>query len=195
MKKRNIGILLIIVGLIWAGNEYVLLGLLAIAGGVYLIIKNKNVKSQVRDFQSNYLEVFPAWWNEHPAVNNLIKQAKENKKPYYGKTEASIKRYLENRDRIYEHDIIREPVYFEDEPTNPYNPTAVKIMTRNFGQVGYVPDADLEEVRLMLKRNPSATSELVINGGTYKTLDYNDDGEAIIETIKGKWSANVQISN
>lgn len=81
--------------------------------------------------------------------------------------------YLES-DRIYELDFIVNKVELIEEPTNEYDPNAIKVVVDDV-HVGYIKKGSCSHVKKLMRENKIQKLEVDIHGGKYKLLEYDYD--------------------
>lgn len=106
-------------------------------------------------------------------VDNLMQLASENPEYHMSKTEL-IESGMEGQ-YIYRYDFLSQPVELIDEPDNPYDPKAIKVVVA--GQhIGYIKRGSTGRVRNLRKSGRIIKIYAEIGGGSYKYLRYNEDG-------------------
>lgn len=192
-----VGVLFLLTGGSFFIDGEFLNGLLSLVVGgaiIFFWLKSKNKavakhEPEVRPIEVNRWgyanqDFFIAWSNKMAGFSAMVKDYSQQ--PHYkGMTADEIKSSLNGNDRAYKYGLkFYEDIYLEDEPTNKVNPGAIKVMSRQFGQLGYISDADLIEVRELLKDGFVPTVR--VNGGDFKYLDI--DGKLATEKtdIKGR---------
>lgn len=158
------------VALAWTNAEF-LSGSLVIIGGILIYLQWRS-KRKIRVKESASVEFFPAWHNDHPGVDNIIKEIKSEYKPYYGKTEDQIVRYMKEKGRNTLYEYPRKTIHdlmFVADPTNKYNPNAIKIISEKYGAIGYISDSDIDTFK-SLSHYPREFFKLVISGGNKMML-------------------------
>lgn len=209
---KIVGIFSLVVGvLLLLATDDTIMSLLLIAGGAFLVFakpKQKTAattpvpsatsaastpKAEVKDTIS--YSIYPAWSNKYPGLDSIIEDIKANNEPYDGYTTKELREHFENGgDTYYEYPQTEiNDLDFIPEPDNKYNPEAVKIVSRQYGMIGYVPDKNLSRVKGILKKHPNAHIYLDVYGGNSKFWDDGEHGEkGKIITQKGDFKAKVR---
>lgn len=106
-------------------------------------------------------------------VDNLMQLASKNSEYHMSKTEL-IESGMDGQ-YIYRYDFLSQPVELIDEPDNPYDPKAIKVVVA--GQhIGYIKRGSTGRVRNLRKSGRIIKIYAEIGGGSYKYLRYNEDG-------------------
>lgn len=109
-------------------------------------------------------------------LSELVKQELETVEAYQGLTNKEILEdyYDERMYEVSEKVSGYDDVYFAPEPTNPYDPNAIRVFHKRLGHIGYVPrEANAKVGRLIDEAEYSVFWELV--GGKFKYVDEEDD--------------------
>lgn len=141
----------------------------------------KQIIEKVNPPKEIHEEFFPAWYEKYPGVKNVIKAAKAKKKPYHGMKEKEIIEYLKSKNQRSLYEVQKMTVndlMFIAEPTNKYNPKAIKIISEQYGTVGYICDDDLDRFHALQKKYPRGSFSLVVSGGNKMVLM---DGELYLD--------------
>lgn len=187
-KIRVFGLICMIIGALAAIGGEEVIGLFLVAVGAYLKFgkfakyqeqlatkewHKKNIQLTRSAPKTKELEFFIAYSNKFDGYRQMIEEWKDTDDPYEGLTTQELKEELEAVGRVYRNDVTRySGITLVDEPTNQYNPQAIKIMSDVFGQIGYISDSDLEEIRKL--RNENRLFRIKVYGGDYKELDDDD---------------------
>lgn len=109
---------------------------------------------------------------------DLMELAEEN--ICYDYTKKEILDELMYNERIYQYDFYPNKVELVPEPTNEYDPNAVKVMVDNI-HIGYIKKGNCKHILNLIneKRIKSITCD--IYGGKYKILEY--EGEDDIDFV------------
>lgn len=94
------------------------------------------------------------------AVKSLLAENEEYKHP------------KKRRSRIYKYEYFEGPAILAPEPTNKYDPNAIKVMV-NGVHIGYIPADECQQVRMVCAQNFS--SIINIYGGPYKWYDHESE--------------------
>ncbi len=108
-------------------------------------------------------------------LSKLAKQELESVEAYQGLTNKEIREDYYG-ERVYEVSDVSgyDDVYFTLEPTNPYDPNAIKVFHKQLGHIGYVPrETNVKVGRLIDGAEYGVFWELV--GGKFKYVDEEDD--------------------
>jgi len=99
--------------------------------------------------------------------------------------------YLIN-ESVYKYLIPVSDVQLEDEPDNPHDPNAIKVLADGV-HIGYVPSRSTNKVRQLLKKSPTVICD--IYGGPSKIVfeDYNDDGEEVYTMKKSNHNIGAEV--
>lgn len=93
----------------------------------------------------------------------------DNFEPYWGRTNAELKEDEEGN-RVYKYDAVEEydAVSLVPEPTNKYDPNAIKVVHESIGHIGYIPADTTVRVKKALEKNVTIFSR--VYGGPYKDI-------------------------
>lgn len=80
-----------------------------------------------------------------------------------------------------------DDVYLELEPTNQYDPNAIKVISEEFGHIGYVPKKMTKKVKELMTSEKHSVS-CTITGGKYKYYD-EDEEKVLIDS----WDYGLEI--
>ena len=99
--------------------------------------------------------------------------------------------YLIN-EPVYKYLIPVSDVQLEDEPDNPHDPNAIKVLADGV-HIGYVPSRNTNKVRQLLKKSPTVICD--IYGGPSKIVfeDYNDDGKEVYTMKKSNHNIGAEV--
>lgn len=107
-------------------------------------------------------------------VDNLMQLASENPEYHMSKTEL-IESGMDGQ-YIYRYDFLSQPVELIDEPDNPYDSKAIKVVVA--GQhIGYIKRGSTGRIRNLRKSDRLIKVYAEIGGGPYKYLRYDEDGD------------------
>lgn len=206
---KIIGVIAILVGLISIlATDDIIIALFLLAVGAFLVFskqkqtvreaapttaQNKPTPPPTKDIVT--YSIYPAWSNKYPGLDSIIEDIKANNEPYDGYTTKELREHFENGgDTYYEYPQTEiNNLDFIPEPDNKYNPEAVKIVSHQYGMIGYVPDKNLSRVKGILKKHPNAHIYLDVYGGNSKFWDDGEYGEkGKIITQKGDFKAKVR---
>ena len=136
-------------------------------------VKNEPVKSEVDYITHNYKVAGISFHNEE-----LMGLAEEN--ICYDYTKKEILDDLMYNERIYQYDFYPDKIELVPEPTNEYDPNAVKVIVDNI-HIGYIKKGNCKHILNLIneKRIKSITCD--IYGGKYKILEY--EGEDDIDFV------------
>ena len=116
-------------------------------------------------------------------IKRIVADIKENLDKddlYEGKSNAEIKDELEfdSDSKIFELDFETiDDIRLILEPSNPYDPNAIKVVSDEYGHLGYVPKGMTKKVRSRIEQ-PDFEVTCTIVGGKYKY--YDDDEEKVL---------------
>ena len=102
-------------------------------------------------------------------------------------------------EKVYEYEDVDCQVKLEPEPTNEYDPNAVKVLIavpdgNRWYHVGYVPKKETALAKELIANNAKLTGEY--SGAKYKTLVESSDGETALVKEEGwRITANYQADN
>lgn len=92
----------------------------------------------------------------------------------YSLTKKEIEELYLDDDRIYEFDFTVNKVELIEEPTNEYDPNAIKVVIDDV-HVGYIKKGSCSHVKKLMRENKIKNLEADIHGGKYKCLEYDCD--------------------
>ena len=93
-------------------------------------------------------------------------------------------------ERIYEYSYKIGKITFEDEPTNEYDPNAIKILSDGI-HIGYIKKGSTTRLRNIMKKNVLSI-EATAGGGNYKEL-YEEDDSYSLEKGESKYWLRIVI--
>lgn len=92
----------------------------------------------------------------------------------YSYMDMTNKEILEHGEDVYEVDIYgSDDISFKQEPDNPFDPSAIKVIHDEIGHVGYVPKDLTKKVWNIVSSEHDIEWKLV--GGKFKYIDYEED--------------------
>jgi len=94
--------------------------------------------------------------------------------PYDGMTTKEMKAEMTGIFYKYPKDYETDALTFEPEPTNQYDPNAVRVIHKEMGFIGYIPKEDNVRLLKLLESKDPFYVESEVYGGQYKDVD---DGE------------------
>ena len=77
---------------------------------------------------------------------------------------------------IYQYEFYPQKVELVPEPDNPHDPNAIKVVTDGI-HIGYIRAKDCEEVKGLLDSGDVVNIKADIDGGPYRCITEDDDGE------------------
>ena len=92
----------------------------------------------------------------------------------YSLTKKEIEDFYDENEHIYEYIFSVNNVQLIEEPTNKYDPNAIKVVIDNV-HVGYIKRGSCSHVKNLIHNNKITRLEADILGGKSKYLEYNDD--------------------
>jgi len=121
-----------------------------------------------------------------------IKESLDNDDLYEGKSNREIADDGEGDPEFKVFELYFETiddVYLELEPTNQYDPNAIKVISEEFGHLGYVPKNMTKKVKTAMtsERHPVSC---VITGGKYK---YYDEDEEKVLTDSHTYGLSIEV--
>lgn len=109
------------------------------------------------------------------------------KNPYYSLTRAQLIKKFPEGEKIDEFIYPKYPAAFEFEPTNEYDPNAIKVLIKNV-HVGYVKKGSCSRIRNLITNDKIISITAKISSKNTKYLYCFEDGisrEYKLETAKG----------
>ena len=88
-------------------------------------------------------------------------------------------------ERIYEYSYKIGKITFEDEPTNEYDPNAIKILSGGI-HIGYIKKGSTSRLRNIMKKNVLSI-EATAGGGNYKEVYENGDSYSLEKGESKYW--------
>lgn len=93
--------------------------------------------------------------------------------PFYSLSPDKLAQKFPNGKRIYKYKRNGYTAELEEEPTNPHDPNAIKVLIS--GQIiGHIPREMCTSVKKQMRRNKVHSVPAVVSGGRYKVLDSED---------------------
>ena len=131
--------------------------------------------------------------NIQSIIKSIVKEIREsNDKDYFyeGNSNAEIKELLEydSDEKIFElnYETI-DDISFVPEPDNKFDPNAIKVVSLEYGHLGYVPKTSTQNLKELLdKGNLNITC--TITGGKYKYYDDDED-----KVLTDSWDYGLEI--
>lgn len=110
--------------------------------------------------------------------DNFMKFASEN--PDYDYTKKEIDEYIGEEERVYQYDFVLGKITLEEEPENPDDPKAIKVLSDGI-HIGYIKRGSTGRVRTLMKRGIHNIVDTEAWGGKYKILidDQVEKAEAL----------------
>lgn len=88
------------------------------------------------------------------------------------------KELIESDYDIWEYDLSEtNTVTFIPDPGNDYDKTAIKIIHKEMGRVGFVPRKLKKDFNQFIKECPNFETNLIFRGGRHKYVDYDDEDD------------------
>ena len=120
---------------------------------------------------------------------NILRLASKN--PNYTMTKKEM--IAANIEEIYEYNFKVQKTELIPEPTNTYDPNAIKVMV-NAMHVGYIKKGSCKHILNLLNQNRIEKIETKICGGNYKNLNINDDGDIVLSYAKKEYYVTLSIT-
>lgn len=91
--------------------------------------------------------------------------------PYDGMSNKALKEEGDGRYYKYPRDTYSNDITFEPDPTNQYDPNAIKVLHSDMGLIGYIPKDDTARIHKLLSAGTPFVVEAEVYGGPYKDVD------------------------
>lgn len=115
--------------------------------------------------------------SEGKSIQRIIKAYVQDNYDYNNFEDYTNKEIKEYNESIWEFDLEEyDTILFEDEPTNEFDPTAIKVIHEEMGHIGYIPKKDKQKLKNFLAKYPEHTVTLTLKGGRHKFVDIGDYG-------------------
>ena len=131
--------------------------------------------------------------NVQTIIKSIVKEIREsNDKDYFyeGKSNAEIKELLEfdSDEKIFElnYETI-DDISFVPEPDNKFDPNAIKVVSAEYGHLGYVPKAAIKAAKELLDKS-NLNINCTITGGKYKYYDEDED-----KVLTDSWDYGLEV--
>lgn len=116
----------------------------------------------------------------------------------YDLSKKELSEIYDYNQRIYKYNFFISNVVLEPEPTNPYDPEAIKVIADNV-HIGYIKKGKCKEVKNLLNSGKELSIDIEIYGGPYKALyvDYDYDKDKNIYSLEkdtSNFNAKVSIT-
>lgn len=183
-KTRKYGLIAIVIGILAIIGGEILGGLVIVGIGAFLKFWKFNKHQEISEEidwsnrsadlydnvpQAKELEFFIAHSDKFRGFQQMVDDWNDQNAPYEGLSDKELQRKLRYTHRIYRNGISRySGIMLVDEPTNKYNPAAIKVVSDEYGHLGYISDSDLDEIRELRKHNNLFYVKFY--GGDYKEL-------------------------
>lgn len=102
----------------------------------------------------------------------------DNEELYFGLSGKELRVELEETgDNLFElDDVLIDDTYLVKDPNNQFDSNAIKIMSNQYGHLGYVPKTHTSIVNSLFNSSDIVMYvDAVITGGKYKYYDYDED--------------------
>ncbi|MDO5715732.1 MAG: HIRAN domain-containing protein [Tissierellia bacterium] len=114
-------------------------------------------------------------------IQKIIKDYVKENYDYSNFEDYTNKEILEDAEDVWEYDLEEvDSVKLVPEPTNPYDPNAIKIIHEDMGHIGYVPAKMTSKVCKVPDKEATYTLEL--KGGRHKYWDIDEYGEEKVKS-------------
>ena len=107
-------------------------------------------------------------------LKNIMELASENLDFDYSKKELIDAGYED--ERIYKYDFYINKFELVPDPTNEYDPNAIKVLADNI-HIGYIKSGSCKHLNKVIAENRIEKIDGKIGGGKYKYIGYDDDTE------------------
>lgn len=122
--------------------------------------------------------------------DDILELATENPIFDYSKRQLIDEGYED--ERIYEYKFYPTNVELVEEPDNPHDANAIKVIIDGV-HVGYIKSGSCSRVKNLLRSGKVVSIDADIYGGKYKVLYQDDDDKYLIETNETEIGAKVSI--
>lgn len=150
-----------------------------------IVDKPTDIPAAVESVQENFIV---AGTQYH--LDELLELSYENPVFDYSKRELIDNGYED--ERIYEYEFEACKVELIEEPDNPHDPNAVKVVIDG-RHVGYIKSGSCSHVKKLLHSGNVISISADVYGGKYKLLYQDDDEQYCIETNESPFDVKVSI--
>lgn len=112
--------------------------------------------------------------------------------PAYSYSKRQLIDEVSEGERVYEYEFFPSNVELIEEPDNPHDPNAIKVVIDGV-HVGYIKSGSCSRVRNLLRSGKAISVEADIYGGNYKLLSLDDDEQYHIEKSETDFGVKVRI--
>lgn len=112
--------------------------------------------------------------------------------PAYSYSKRQLIDEVSEGERVYEYEFFPSNVELIEEPDNPHDPNAIKVVIDGV-HVGYIKSGSCSRVRNLLRSGKAISVEADIYGGNYKLFSLDDDEQYHIEKSETDFGVKVRI--
>lgn len=112
--------------------------------------------------------------------------------PAYSYSKRQLIDEVSEGERVYEYEFFPTNVELIEEPDNPHDPNAIKVVIDGV-HVGYIKSGSCSRVRNLLRSGKTKSVEADIYGGNYKLLSLDDDEQYHIEKNETDFGVKIRI--